>query len=218
VTHGEKPDDYTLIAGERRLLAARKAGLESVPAIIREATEQQLVEWALIENVQRADLGPLETAEAFRQLSEDFNLSHEEIAQRVGKSRVTVTNILRLLKLPASVLQALTDGLISEGHARVLLALPTVQAQNAALQTIIQRGLNVRQAEELARKLTGQKTAHIGKPALPPEISALEERVRDYLGTKVSLTRSRKGGTLVIRYYSDEELTSLVNRILRDGL
>jgi ParB family chromosome partitioning protein len=218
ITHGEKPDEYTLIAGERRLLAARKAGLESVPVIIREATEQQLVEWALVENVQRADLGPLETAEAFRQLSEDFNLSHDEIARRVGKSRVAVTNTLRLLKLPASVLQALTDGLISEGHARVLLSLPTVQAQNAALQTITQRGLNVRQAEELARKLTGQKPAHTGKPALPPEISSMEERVRDYLGTKVSLTHGRKGGTLVIRYYSDEELTSLVDRIIRDGL
>jgi ParB family transcriptional regulator, chromosome partitioning protein len=218
VTRGVKPDEYTLIAGERRLLAARKAGLESVPVIIREATEQQLVEWALIENVQRADLGPLEVAEAFRQLSEDFNLSHDEIARRVGKSRVAVTNTLRLLKLPTSVLQALTDCLISEGHARVLLALSTVQAQSAALQTITQRGLNVRQAEELVRKLTGQKPAHAGKPALPPEISALEERVRDYLGTKVSLTRSRKGGTLVIHYYSDEELTSLVDRILRDGL
>jgi ParB family transcriptional regulator, chromosome partitioning protein len=218
VTHGANLDEFTLIAGERRLLAARKAGLESVPAIIRDATEQQLVEWALIENVQRADLGPLETAEAFRQLSEDFNLSHDEIARRVGKSRVAVTNTLRLLKLPASVLQALMDGLISEGHARVLLALPTVQAQNAALQTITQRGLNVRQAEELVRKLTGQKPAQTGKPALPPEISALEERMRDYLGTKVNLTRSRKGGTLVIHYYSDEELTSLVDRILRDGL
>jgi ParB family chromosome partitioning protein len=216
VTHGDSVDDYILVAGERRLLAARKAGLESVPVIIRETNQQQLVELALVENVQRADLGPLEAAEAYRQLVEDFSLSHDEIAVRVGKSRVAVTNTLRLLKLPPTVMQALADGIISEGHARVLLALPTVQGQNAAMQTIIQYGLNVRQAEELVRKLSGQKPAHPARPGLPPEMAALEGRMRDYLGTKVSLTRSKKGGTLVIHYYSDEELNSLVERILGD--
>ena len=218
VTHGENTGEYILIAGERRLLAAGKAGLESVPVIIRDASQQQLVELALVENVQRADLGPLEAAEAYRQLAEDFNLSHDEIAARVGKSRVAVTNTLRLLKLPPSVLQALADGLITEGHARVLLALATVQAQSAALQTIIRHGLNVRQAEELIRKLSGQKPSRPAKPGLPPELMALEGRMRDYLGTKVSLTRSRKGGTLVIHYYSDEELTALVDRILGEDL
>ena len=218
VTHGDKPDEYILVAGERRLLAASKAGLESVPVIIRDASQQQLVELALVENVQRADLGPLEAAEAYRQLAEDFNLSHDEIAARVGKSRVAVTNTLRLLKLPPSVLQALADGLITEGHARVLLALATMQAQSAAMQTIIRHGLNVRQAEELVRKLSGQKLPRPAKPGLPPELSALEGRMRDYLGTKVNLNRSRKGGTLVIHYYSDEELTSLVDRILGEDL
>lgn len=218
VTHGENTGEYILIAGERRLLAAGKAGLESVPVIIRDASQQQLVELALVENVQRADLGPLEAAEAYRQLAEDFNLSHDEIAARVGKSRVAVTNTLRLLKLPPSVLQALADGLITEGHARVLLALATVQAQSAAMQTIIRHGLNVRQAEELIRKLSGQKPSRPAKSGLPPELMALEGRMRDYLGTKVSLTRSRKGGTLVIHYYSDEELTALVDRILGEDL
>ena len=149
VTEGDQPGDYTLIAGERRLLAARQAGLAAVPALIREASDQQRLELALIENLQRTDLGPLEAAEAFRQLAEDFSLSHEEIAVRVGKSRTAVTNTLRLLKLPPSVQSALADGQISEGHARALLALPTPQSQAAVLGTITSRGLNVRQTEAL---------------------------------------------------------------------
>lgn len=216
VTQGSQPDTYVLIAGERRLMAARQAGLMSVPAIIREASEQQLVELALVENVQRADLSPLEAAEAFRQLAEDFALSHEEIAMQVGKSRVTVTNTLRLLKLPETVKQALAEGRISEGHARVLLGLPTPQAQAAALQTILRHELNVRQTEELVRKLTGQKPDRVTKPVAPPEIAALEERLRNHLGTRVNLKRGRKGGTLVIYYYSEEELDNLVDIILRE--
>ncbi len=207
-------EGFILIAGERRLLAARQAGLESVPVILREASDQQQVELALVENVQRADLGPLEAAEAYRQLSEEFGLSHDDIAARVGKSRVAITNTLRLLKLPASVQQALADGRLTEGHARVLLALPTPQAQAAAMQTIIDHGYNVRQAEELVRRLTGQKPSPRSHSVPDPEITALEERLRSQLGTKVNLNRGRKGGTLVIHYYSDEELESLVGKIL----
>ncbi|HEX9028490.1 MAG TPA: ParB/RepB/Spo0J family partition protein [Anaerolineales bacterium] len=217
VSESEAPDQYVLIAGERRLLAARQAGLETVPAILRDAGDQQRLELALIENVQRADLSPLEAAEAYRQLSDDFHLSHEEIAARVAKSRTAVTNTLRLLKLPTEVQEALSAGQISEGHARALLALPTPQAQNAALQTILSHELNVRQTEELVRKLTGQKAVVLAKPASPPEIVALEERLRSCLGTKVNLKRSRKGGTLVIHFYSDEELTALVEQIMGEG-
>lgn len=216
VTQGSSLDQYTLIAGERRLLAARQAGLRTVPAVIRDASEQQLVELALVENVQRADLSPLEAAEAYRQLADDFGLSHEEIAGRVGKSRVAVTNTLRLLKLSAVVQQALADGRLSEGHARALLGLPSPQAQVAALKTILDHDLTVRQTEELVRKLTGQKPPRPPKASAPPEIQALEEKLRIYLGTRVSLNRSRKGGTLVIHFYSDEELDSLVNHILGD--
>jgi ParB family chromosome partitioning protein len=207
-------DRYCLIAGERRLLAARQAGLASIPAIIRQASQQDLVEVALVENVQRADLSPLEAAEAFRQLSEEFQLSHEEIAARVGKSRTTVTNTLRLLKLPASVQNALAGGRISEGHARALLALSNPQAQAAALETILKHDLNVRQAEELVRKLSGDKPTPQPKPAPPAELVALEECLRSQLGTRVSLTHGKRGGTLIIHYYSDEELDSLVERIL----
>jgi ParB family chromosome partitioning protein len=217
VTSNEENEQYTLVAGERRLEAARQAGMHRVPAIIREASEQQRLELALIENVQRADLNPLESAEAYRQLAEDFGLSHEEISSRVGKSRTAITNTLRLLKLPQGVQQALIDGAISEGHARALLTLTTPQAQAAALQTILSHGLNVRQTEDLVRKLAGQKTPAALKPPPPPEVSALEERLRTHLGTKVSLNRRRKGGTLVIHFYSDEELDNLVEQILGDS-
>lgn len=215
VTQSPQPDQFILIAGERRLMAARQAGLKEVPAIVREATEQQLVELALVENVQRADLGPLEAAEAYRQLVEEFGLSHEEVAARVGKSRVTITNTLRLLKLPAAVQQALADGRLSEGHARVLLALPNPQAQTAALQTVLKNDLNVRQTEELVRRFAGQKTITPSKPEPSPEITHLEERLRARLGTRVSLNqRGKGGGTLVIHYYSEEELNGLIELIL----
>lgn len=214
ITESSQTNRYTLVAGERRLVAARQAGLRQVPAIIREASEQQLVELALVENVQRTDLNPLEAAEAYRQLSEDFGLSHEEIATRVGKSRTTITNTLRLLNLPESIQKSLVGGEISEGHARALLSLPTPQAQSAALQVIIKRDLNVRQTEELVRQMTGQRIERPPKPEPAPEIKALEERLRSHLGTKVSLNRRRKGGTLVIHFYSDEELDALIEAIL----
>lgn len=203
---------YTLIAGERRLLASKEAGLEKVPVIIREASDQQRLELALIENVQRADLSPLETAEAYHQLATEFNLNHAEIADRVGKSRVAVTNTLRLLNLPPSVKQALVQGQISEGHARALLSLPSTQAQAAALQSVIERELNVRQTEELARKLSGQKPVTTPKPAPVPEIVALEEQLESALGTRVKMKHGNKGGTITIHYYSDEELEALIDK------
>ena len=214
VTQADNPGSYILIAGERRLLAARQAGLETVPALVREATEQQRLELALIENVQRADLTPLESAEAFRQLADDFHLTHDEIALRVGKSRVAVTNTLRLLKLPESIQAGLAQGLITEGHARALLALPTPQAQVAAFQVVIKKELSVRQVEELVRKMSGQKPAPLPHPEPVPEITAVEDRLRQHLGTRVSLNPRKKGGTLVIHYYSEEELDALVERLI----
>jgi ParB family chromosome partitioning protein len=214
ISPGESPNQFILVAGERRLMAAKKAGLETVPAILRDSSEQDRLELALIENVQRADLSALETAAAYRQLADEFNLSHGEIAKRVGKSRVSVTNTLRLLNLPPSVLEALSAGKISEGHARALLALPNAKAQAAALQTVLDKGLNVRQTEELVRKLSGEKPAQKPKPEPLPEITALEERLRSSLGTKVNLKHGKKGGTITIHYYSDEELDGLLQRFL----
>lgn len=210
----ESPGQYVLIAGHRRWLAAQQVGLEQVPAVVREASEQQRLELALIENVQRTDLNPLEQAAAFHQLAEEFGLSHEEIAMQVGKSRESVTNTLRLLKLPEDVQKALDARQISEGHARALLGLPTSLAQSAALKTVLQKGLSVRQTEELVRWLNGKRPSAPHKRQVSPEIGDLENQLRSHLGTKVSLNRHGKGGTLVIHFYSDEELDALVKGIL----
>lgn len=214
VTPAGEPEKFTLIAGERRLLAAGMAGMDTVPVIVREASELQRLELALIENVQRSDLTPLDAAEAYRQLADDFSLSHEQIAQRLGKSRVSVTNTLRLLKLPEDVRLSLNKGKITAGHARALLGLPTEQAQSAALQSILKHELSVRQTEELVQKLLGQRSHTESKPAPKPDVSYLEERLRQRLGTRVTLNPRKKGGTLVIHYYSEEELDALVLRIL----
>jgi len=224
---------YTLIAGERRLEAAKKAGLRKVPAILRQASDRDLLELALIENIQRAELNPLEEAEAYRQLTEDFGLSHEDVAQRVGKSRPAISNTLRLLQLSDTVKKVLVESYahadeedqdieqqresrfhLSEGHARALLRLSTHQAQDAALRTVEAGRLNVRQTEELVKRLGGVKAPPTPKKAASPEVTELEERLRASLGTKVSLRHGKKGGTVTIHYYSDEELDTLLNRLL----
>jgi len=208
---------YLLIAGERRLEAARLAGLSRVPVIVRQADERQGLEWALIENLQRTDLNPLEAAAGYQQLAEDFGLSHEEIAARIGKNRTTVTNTLRLLKLSSAVRQALSEGVIREGHARALLALPTHQAQSAALQTVVKRELNVRQTEELVRRLSGERRPSRPPRTRSPEEIDLEEQLSGSLGTRVTVKRGRRGGSLIIRFYSDEELNAIVDRMLSDS-
>ena len=212
------PERYQLIAGERRWQAARMAGLAMVPVIVKEASPQQVLELALVENIQRADLNPLEEASAFRQLVEEFGLTQEQVAERVGKSRVAVTNILRLLRLPAEAKQALADSTIREGHARALLALPTPEAQIAALRTVVNKALSVRQTEELVRRLLAEPAPKKPKEPANPETQALEEEFRETLGTKVTLQRNRKGqGRLVIHFYSEEELQTLYDVIVGGG-
>jgi len=209
-----KPDGkFVLIAGERRWQAAQKAGLRTVPVITREANNQEMLEVALIENLQRADLNSMEEAEAYRQLVEEFGLSHEAVAKRVGKSRVAVTNTLRLLGLADVVKQALVDGKITEGHARALLALSTQKAQASALQTVLNLSLSVRQAEELVRKLAGQKPIKAKKPAKNADVHDVEKRLQHSLGTKVVLKHGKKGGAVTIYYYSDEELDALLEKL-----
>lgn len=203
---------YILIAGERRLQASRKAGLKTVPVVIRSATDQQLLELALIENVQRADLNPIEEAEAYQNLAKEFKMSHETIAVRVGKSRVAVTNTLRLLDASAAVKQALVDGRITEGHARAMLSL-SAKAQEVLLNQIINLDLSVRSTEVLARKYTGQKPAVKRRSASSAEANDVEKRLRSSLGTKVALKHGKKGGTITIYYYSDEELDSLLEKL-----
>ncbi len=205
---------FILIAGERRWQAAQKAGLRTVPVITRQASNQELLEIALIENVQRADLNSMEEAEAYRQLVEEFGLSHEAVAKRVGKSRVAVTNTLRLLSLADVVKQALVDGKITEGHARALLALSTQKAQASALQTVINLSFNVRQTEEYMRKLGGQKPIKAKKPSRNADVNDVEKRLQRSLGTKVALKHGKKGGTVTIYYYSGEELDALLEKLI----
>ena len=204
---------FILIAGERRLQASQRAGLKTVPVVTRQANNQELLELALIENVQRADLNPMEEAEAYHQLAEDFGLSHEMIAKRVGKSRVAVTNTMRLTNLADAVKQALVDGKITEGHARALLALSTQKAQTSALQTVINLSLSVRQAEELIRKLTGNRPIKVKKAMVNADVADVEKRLQRSLGTKVALKHGKKGGTVTIYYYSDEELDTLLEKL-----
>ena len=216
VSKDPENDSYILIAGERRWRAAELAGLAMVPVIERTVTEQGQLELALIENLQRTDLSPLEMAEAYRHLSDDFSLTHEQIAERVGKSRTSVSNTLRLLNLPDQVRKSLAENLISEGHARTILALPTKEGQLAALSTILREDLNVRQTEALVKKMSGERPPSIPKPAASPEVSALENRLRNYFGTKVNVNDGKNGGRLVIYYYSHEELNALLDKILPD--
>ncbi len=214
ITQSAYPGQYTLIAGERRLEAARLAGLPTVPAIVREVSDEQMLELALVENLQRTDLGPFETATAYKHLAEDFSLSHDEIAAKVGKKRATVTNTLRLLKLPQRILEALINGHITEGHARALLSLPNAQAQTAAFNTVVKKELSVRQTEELVRQMVGHKPSRPAKPARSAETDALAARLRESLGTKVTLRRGQRGGTIIIHFYSDEELNAIASAIV----
>jgi len=224
VTHAPPTEKvaFQLIAGERRWRAAQMAGLKTVPVLVKEATPQQLLELALVENIQRADLNPLEEAGAFQALVAEFGLSQQEVADRVGKSRVAVANILRLLRLPDRIKALLVEGALSEGHARALLALEDDEAMIRAAEQVVARELTVRQTEELARRLqaavdTAQAVADEPTAADDPDIlhtRQLEEAFRGALGTKVSLTRGRRGGKLVIHFYSDEELGSIYEHIV----
>jgi ParB family chromosome partitioning protein len=206
---------YQLIAGERRWRAAMLAGLQLVPVLVKEATPQQTLELALVENIQRADLNPLEEANAYRQLMDEFGLTQEQVAGRVGRSRVTVANSLRLLRLADEIKDALLANRISEGHARALLGLTNAHLQLRVLRAIEKDGLSVRQTEELVRRLTaGAQEEEQAKPSQTPETRALEDRFRRALGTKVNLFRSKRGGKLVIHFFSEEELQSIYERIV----
>ncbi|MFZ3071542.1 MAG: ParB/RepB/Spo0J family partition protein [Anaerolineaceae bacterium] len=208
----DNSDLYNLIAGERRWRAASLAGLTHVPAIVRTASHQEQLEFAIIENVQREDLNPLERARAYQNLVDQFSLTHEDIAHRVGKSRVTITNTLRLLNLPESAQQALLDGSISEGHARALLSLSSDKAIEAALETILNLALNVRQTEILVSKLSGKAPKPAVERPQSPEVLDLENRLRQHFHTKVTLQPGAHGGSITIYYYSDEELNNITDR------
>jgi ParB family chromosome partitioning protein len=210
----ETIDGYQLVAGERRLRAATAAGLERIPVVIRQLDAGTQLEVALIENLQREDLDPIEAAHGFRRLVDEFGFTHERIAERVGRARSTVANTLRLLDLAPRVQAALADRRITEGHARALGGL-TVDHQELVLDSVIDQELSVRQTEELVRRVRAPRlepTVKAGR-AVDPDLERVEEDLRRSLGTKVSLARSRRGGRIVIEYYSDEELGRLYERL-----
>ena len=211
----ETLEGYRLIAGERRVRAAQLAGLTRIPAIVRQAAGREQLELALVENLQRADLNAVEEAHAYRQLVDEFGLSHDQIAVRVGRARSTVANTIRILELAQPTLDAIGTGRISAGHGRALLGLdPARQADLLAL--IERRGLSVRQVEELARRLREEPgTAGPARAAvtLDGEMERVEEDLRRSLGTKVRLARSRKGGRIIIEWYGEDELGRLYERL-----
>lgn len=207
---------YQLIAGERRLRAARAAGLTSVPVTVRQTTPQELLELAIIENVQRADLSPLEEAVAYQRLVREFDLTQREVAERVGKSRVAVTNTMRLMELSEELRASLAAGEISEGHARALLGTDDPEVRRLVWRRIVEEQLNVRQTERLVRD-----AAKAARPAPAPSATAnnadhdaVASAVQRSLGTKVTMRRNRKGmGSLTIHFYSNEELEGVLDRL-----
>jgi ParB family transcriptional regulator, chromosome partitioning protein len=208
---------YQLIAGERRLRAARLAGLETIPAITRDTDDGETsLELALIENIQRENLNAIETAMAYRELIDRFGLTHEAVARQVGKSRVAISNSLRLLDLADETRQAIVDGRISEGHGRALAAITIGELQRAVLAVVLERGLSVRQTEELVRRKREEQPAR-ERTALSHDLQDLEAQLRGVLATKVGIVRTRRGGRLVIDFYSDEELDRLYSIISRDA-
>ena len=212
----ETLEGYQLVAGERRWRAAGKAGLERIPAIVRQLDAVDQLEIALIENLQREDLDPIEAAHGFRRLIDEFGMRPEDIATRVGKARSTVANTLRLLDLAPAVQGAVIDRSITEGHARALGGL-SVEHQEHVVSTVIDQDLSVRQTEELVRRLRTPRipVADAADTRLDrdADLDRVEEDLRRALGTKVSLARTRRGGRIVIEYYSDEELGRLYDRL-----
>lgn len=218
----ETLDGYQLIAGERRLRAAELAGLERIPAVVRQAAPRDQLELALVENLQRTDLDAIEQAHAYRQLADDFGLSQAEIASRIGRSPSAVANTLRLLELPTAVQQAVIDSSISEGHARAIAGLGQAELQEEILAIVVARGLSVRETEELVRRLRDRTRARPGAPPAEarsgprrdPDLERIEAELRDALGTKVALRSGRRGGRIIIEYYDAEDLGRLYERLL----
>jgi ParB family chromosome partitioning protein len=211
-------DGYELVAGHRRVLAARAAGKTTIPAVVREDVRDRL-ELALVENLQRADLNAIETARAYKLLMETYDLTQEQLADRVGKSRSHVANMLRTLTAPQALQDAVMDGKISEGHLRALLPLPLSDAIQA-LATVIAKSLSVRDAEALARKMVHPPRRNRGRARLrggDPDLTQLASELRSALGTKVEILRGRRGGRIAIEFYSDEDFERLYELLVRAG-
>jgi len=212
---------YELIVGERRWRAAQKAGLTEVPVLVKEIQSREALELSLIENLQREDLNPIEEAEAFKRLTEEFNTSQEELATRIGKDRSTITNALRLLKLPFEVRSQLLQNRITAGHARAILSLETKEKQKELCSLIIKKGLSVREAETIAKRWSEKPKKAVTKDRrkgqLESQLNSLQDSLRKHLGTKVQITAKGKRGKIEIEYYSYEDLERIVETILKNA-
>ena len=211
-----KDDDFQLIAGERRLSAAKIAGLSHVPVIVRDSSEQEKLELALVENLQRDNLNPIERAYAFQKLIDEFNFLQADVAKRMGKSREAVANTLRLLDLPAEIQRAILESRLSEGHGRVILSLSDVEKKLLLFKEILKNGLSVRDAEALAKKIIAgfPKKLKI-KSKKDSHLRELENKLSDVLGTRVKLTRKGKKGKIIIEFFSQEELGGIIKKICK---
>ncbi|MCX6797089.1 MAG: ParB/RepB/Spo0J family partition protein [Candidatus Doudnabacteria bacterium] len=206
------PIGFELVVGERRFRAAQLAGLEKVPAIIKDSmVDQTKLEVALIENIQRKELNPIEEAQAYERLMKTFNMTQEQVAKKVGKSRPTIANTVRLLNLPAEIQRAVIEGKLSEGHARPLLGLTDPEKMLLMYKQVIEQGWNVRQVEAKVRELTIKR--QMDAVALDPKLLAMESELRGKLGTQVKIQRQGKGGKIMIEFFSDEELNEIVHKM-----
>lgn len=208
---------FQLIAGERRFRASKMAGLKDIPAYVRQANDQELLELALLENLQRENLNAIEIALSYKRLMEEVTLTQEQVADRMGKERSTVTNYIRLLKLPPDIQVAVRNGKLSMGHARTLIGVENVEKQLFIFGEIMKNGLSVRQTEELVRKVNQVEKGHVQKPAksnLPPAYQKIQDNLASHFSTKVNLDRSKNGkGSINIEFYSDEELDSILEKL-----
>ncbi len=204
---------YELIAGERRFQASKRAGLTTVPVVVRAATgDQEKLELAIIENIQRHDLNPIEEAKAYLRLTDEFGLHQDEVAKKMGKSRPVVSNTLRLLTLPVEIQRAIIEGKISEGHAKALLSIENPEKQRALFELIIKEELTVRETEDKAREVSVRSHLRTAREKAP-ELAAKEEWLTEQLGTKVKIQTKGKGGKITIEYYSNEELNGILGRL-----
>jgi len=203
---------YQLVAGERRLRAAKKAGLEKIPVVVKEISKAELLEYSLIENLQRENLNPVEEAEAYKRLMKDFDYTQQKVAQVLGKNRATVANQLRLLKLPGEVKKSLAKGEISMGHARGLLSLRELQKVKEAFRIVVGKGLSVRETEKLVKRLSQEKKKKEPEKRLI-HLEYVRNDLRQWLGTQVKIVKSGKKGKIIIEFYSSEELERIIERI-----
>ncbi len=206
-------DGFQLIAGERRWRAAQKAGLDKIPALIRDVSPAEALQIALIENIQRQDLNPIEEAAAYQELAQRFNFTQEALSARIGKNRTTIANFLRLLKLPDDIQRDLIDGRLSTGHARVLVSIDSPSTQRKIRDLVIKGALSVRQTEALAKRFVSSKKPKAIKDEIDSYLESLVNDLQNSLGTKVTITRKGKKGRIMIEFYSDDELGRLVERL-----